>query len=88
MDTIPGTGTSKIAVALQDEKTLKITCDREEERTGDYDGNCLCERRLVSLSQVIPLPEPVMNGGAKLTLKNGVLDICLKKAHPALIKNP
>ncbi|MFA6362955.1 Hsp20/alpha crystallin family protein [Methanoregula sp.] len=83
MDTIPGTGISKIAVALQDEKTLKITCDREEERTGEYDGNCLCERRLLSLSQVIPLPGPVMKAGAKLTLKNGVLDIRLKKAQPA-----
>jgi HSP20 family molecular chaperone IbpA len=87
LDTVPGTGTSKIAVALQDEKTLKITCDREEERTGDYDGNLLCERRLLSLSQVIPLPGPVMKAGAKLTLKNGVLDICLKKAQPAPTKN-
>jgi len=80
LDTIPGTGILKIAVALQDEKTLKITCDREEERTGDYGGNCLCERRLLSLSQVILLPGPVMKAGAKLTLKNGVLDICLKRA--------
>jgi HSP20 family molecular chaperone IbpA len=87
MDTIPGTGTSKIAVALQDEKTLKITCTREEERQGDYEGNCLCERRRMSISQVIPLPEPVMKVGAKLTLKNGVLDIHLKKAQSALIKN-
>jgi HSP20 family molecular chaperone IbpA len=83
MDTVPGTGTSKIAVALQDEKTLKIICDREEERQGDYDGNLLCERRLMSLSQVIPLPGPVRKAGAKLTLKNGVLDIHLKKAQPA-----
>jgi HSP20 family molecular chaperone IbpA len=87
MDTVPGTGISKIAVAFQDEKTLKITCDREEERTGDYDGNCLCERRLMSLSQVIPLPGPVRKAGAKLTLKNGVLDIHLKKVQPAHTKN-
>ena len=87
MDTIPGTGISKIAVTLQDEKTLKITCDREEERQGDYDGNLLCERRLMSLSQEIPLPGPVMKAGAKLTLKNGVLDICLKKVQPAPTKN-
>ena len=50
---------------------------------GDCDGNWLCERRSRSLSQVIPLPGPVMNDGAKLTLKNGVLDIRLKKAQPA-----
>jgi HSP20 family molecular chaperone IbpA len=87
MDTIPGTGISKIAVALQDEKTLEINCDREEERTGDHDGNCLCERRLLSLSQVILLPGPVMKAGAKLTMKNGVLDIHLKKAQPAHRKN-
>jgi HSP20 family molecular chaperone IbpA len=88
LDTVPGTGPSKIAVALQDEKTLKITCDREEERTGDYDGTCLCERRLMSLSQVIPLPEPVRKAGAKLTLKNGVLDIRFKKAQLPQINNP
>jgi HSP20 family molecular chaperone IbpA len=41
----------------------------------------------MSLSQVIPLPEPVRKAGAKLTLKNGVLDIRLKKAEPASIKN-
>ncbi len=87
MDTVPGTGIPKISVALQDKKTLKITCDREEERTGDYDGNCLCEQRLMSLSQVIPLPGPVMKAGAKLTLKNGVFDIHLKQAQPAHRKN-
>jgi HSP20 family molecular chaperone IbpA len=80
MDTVPGTGISKISVTLQNEKTLKITCGRKEERMEDYGGNLLCERRSLSLSQVIPLPRPVMNDGAKLTLINGVLDIHLKKA--------
>jgi len=84
MDTIPGTGISKISVALQNEKTLKITCGRKEKRMGDCEGNWLCERRSLSLSQVIPLPGPVMRDGAKLTLKNGVLDLHLKKAQPAL----
>ena len=34
MDTIPGTGISKISVTLLNEKTLKITCGRKEERMG------------------------------------------------------
>ncbi|MFZ1896861.1 Hsp20/alpha crystallin family protein [Methanoregula sp.] len=88
MDTVPGTGISKISVALLNEKTLKITCGRKEKRMGDLDGNWLCEQRSLSLSQVIPLPGPVVNDGAKLTLKNGVLDIHLKKAQPAHTKNP
>jgi HSP20 family molecular chaperone IbpA len=41
----------------------------------------------MSLSQVIPLPEPVRKAGAKLTLKNGVLDIRFKKAQLPQINN-
>ena len=83
MDTVPGSGISKISVALQNEITLKMTYAQKEKRMGDYEGNRLCEQRSLTLSQVIPLPGPVITDGAKLTLKNGVLDIHLKKAQPA-----
>jgi HSP20 family molecular chaperone IbpA len=87
VDTIPGTGNSKISVDLLNENTLKITCDREEERTVDDNGNCLRERRAFSLHHLIPLPAQVVNNGAKLSLRNGVLDIHLKKAQPIPTKN-
>ena len=35
LDTIPGTGTSKISVDLIKENTLKITCNQEEESADD-----------------------------------------------------
>ena len=82
VDTFAGTGTSKISVNLLDKTTLRITCDREEEKTEDDDRNCPCERRSFSLHHVIPLPGPVANTGAKLSLRNGVLDICFKKVQP------
>ena len=81
LDTIPGTGTSKISVDLINENTLKITCNREEERTGDTNGNCLHEQQSFSLHHVIPLPCSVRIPGARLSLRNGVLDIHLKKAQ-------
>jgi len=82
MDTVPGSGISKLSVALQNEKTLKITLAQKVQRTECFNGNRMCERRSFSLSQVIPLPVPVIKEGAKLTMKNGVLDIHLEKARP------
>jgi HSP20 family molecular chaperone IbpA len=87
VDTIPGTGNSKISIDLLNENTLKITCDREEERAMDDDRSCLCERRAFSLHHLIPLPARVINDGAKLSLRNGVLDIRLKKAQRVHAKN-
>ncbi len=84
IDTIPGAGDSKISVELINETTLKITCDQEEDRTGGDNGNGLCERQSFSLIHRIPLPCRVISTGARMSLKNGVLDILLKRAqrHP------
>jgi HSP20 family molecular chaperone IbpA len=82
MDMVPGTGTSKISVDLLNKNTLQITCNREEEGTEDTNGNCLQERRSFSLHHVIPLPCQVIPLGAGISLKNGVLDIRLKKTQP------
>jgi HSP20 family molecular chaperone IbpA len=82
LDTIPGTGNSKISVDLINENTLKITWNREEESTGDMRGNCLRERQSFSLHHVIPLPGNVTVSGAGMSMRNGVLDIRLKKTRP------
>jgi HSP20 family molecular chaperone IbpA len=82
LDTVPGTGTSKISVDLLDENLLRITCNREEERMEDTDRNCMRERQSFSLHHMIPLPCQVISYGAKISLRNGVLDIHLKKHQP------
>ena len=82
LDTVPGSGTSKISVELFTENTLKITCNQEEERLGDNNGNCLYEQQSFSLHHVIPLPCQIKAAGARMSMRNGVLDIHLKKAHP------
>lgn len=87
LDTIPGTGPSKISVDLINGKSLKISCDREEDRKSDSNGNCLQEQRSFSLHHTIPLPCHVTPSGAKLSLRNGVLDIHLKKSRPQPPKN-
>ena len=82
VDMIPGSENAKISVDLVDPKTLKITCDREEEKTGNDDMHRLFDQRTFSLHHIIPLPCHVMTSGAQSTYKNGVLDIHFKKARP------
>ena len=88
LDTIPGTGNSKISVDLIKENILIITCNREEDRTGDKSRSCLREQQSFSLNHVIPLPCRVIPGGARLSMRNGVLDFHLKKARPQPAGNP
>jgi HSP20 family molecular chaperone IbpA len=76
VDMIPGCEDAKISVDLVNPGTLKITCDREEEKTGYRD------RRSFSLHHVIQLPCNVMAKGAKATCKHGVFDIHFRKARP------
>jgi len=80
VDTVPGTGDTTISVDLIEETMLEITCAREDERSGEDGGNFLCERRVSSLHQLVSLPSPVVSAGATMSLRNGVLDIHLKKA--------
>jgi len=80
LDTIPGTGTSKISVDLINKNALTITHTREEENGDDLNGDCPRERQSFSLHHLIPLPCKVITAGAGMSLRNGVLDIHLKKA--------
>jgi HSP20 family molecular chaperone IbpA len=80
IDTVPGTGNSKISVDLVNADTLLITCHQQEEKREDDIGNCTCNQRSFSLHHIIRLPEKVMKKGARLTSKNGVLDMHFKKA--------
>jgi HSP20 family molecular chaperone IbpA len=81
LDTIPGTGTSTISVDLVTGNTLKITQSREDEKADDGAGDCLHERQSFSLHHLITLPCRVIPDGARMSLKNSVLDIHLIKAR-------
>jgi len=81
IDTIPGTGTSKISLDLIDENTLTITHNREEESVDVGKGDRPRERQSISLHHRIPLPSRVTPGGASMSMRNGILDIHLKKAR-------
>ena len=79
---IPGAGNAKISVDVPGENMLRITFDREDERNADDDSNFIQEFRAFSLHYLIPLPARVVKCGARLTVRNGVLDLHLKKAVP------
>ena len=85
VDTVPGNGNSKISADLINETTLIITCNQLEERREDDIGNCPCNQRSFSLHHIIHLPFQVMKQGARLTSRNGVLDMQFKKVLPYLI---
>lgn len=82
LDTIPGTGTSKISVDLIGGNALEITQCHEEENADHRSGDCLRERQSVSLHHLIELPCQVIPAGARMCRKNSVLDIHLIKARP------
>jgi HSP20 family protein len=80
LDIMPGMDMTEISVELIDPGTLKISCDQREEDIMGIHGNNLHEQRSFSLNHLISLPVPVTKRGARATLKNGVLDLQLKKA--------
>jgi HSP20 family molecular chaperone IbpA len=79
LDMIPGMGTTTISVHLANPETLEISCDRLDTGENGNDVHSLMEQRSFSLHHLIRLPVPVTKGGARTTLKNGVLDLHLKK---------
>jgi HSP20 family protein len=82
VDTIPGSGNSKISIDLINETTLRITSDHEEDNRTDSDGNTVREQRSFSLHRLIPLPDPVTKYEARMNRRNGVLDIHFKRSQP------
>ena len=80
LDMIPGTGTSRISLDFINENTLVITHNQEEETVDNDKGEHLRERQSISLHHTIPLPCRVTPAGARMSMRNSVLDIHLKKA--------
>ena len=80
VDMIPGMDTTLISVDLVNTDTLKISCERQDEGVKGHNGCYQTVERLFSIHHHISLPVPVTKCGAKITLKNGVMDLHLKKA--------
>jgi HSP20 family molecular chaperone IbpA len=76
---IPGVNNTVFSCNLINEKTLQISCDRQEVKTVVEEGFSMTEQRLCSLRREISLPSRVTDKKAKSTLKNGILDIHLMK---------
>lgn len=80
---IEGITKNEIMLHLISPRALEITSERKEEREGMTEGHYLHERRTGSVTQVVPLPQPVMEEGSSATFRNGVLEVHLKKQIPA-----
>jgi HSP20 family molecular chaperone IbpA len=76
---IPRIENAVFSCSLMNERTLKISCDLRYEKTMEQEGCCMQEKHFCSLHREIPLPAKVTKTGATSTLKNGVLDIHLRK---------
>nr|WP_320160542.1 Hsp20/alpha crystallin family protein [uncultured Methanoregula sp.] len=78
-DMIAGVTKKDITIDLINPQALEIACERREETKEENEGYYLQERTFGSMTRIVPLPKPVMEGGAKASLKNGILEIHLKK---------
>jgi HSP20 family protein len=79
-DIMPGVEKDEISLDLVDSQALQIGYERKEEKKEEKEGYYLQERRFGSVCRVIPLPEPVTEKDATATLRNGVLEVHLKKS--------
>ncbi|MDP3395592.1 MAG: hypothetical protein Q8S57_02825 [Methanoregula sp.] len=80
LDMIPGMDSTVISVDLINKDSLKISCKRCVEDGKAHDRSTPPVERFFSIHHLISLPCPVTKYKAGVTLKNGVLDLHLKKA--------
>jgi HSP20 family protein len=78
-DLIPGVTKKDIALDLVNPQALEISWERKEEKKEEKEGYYLRERRFGSMTRIVPLPVPVTEDKATATVKNGVLEVHLKK---------
>ena len=78
-DLIPGVAKKDITLDLINPQALEISWERKEEKKETEEGYYLRERRFGSMTRIIPLPVPVTDEKATATVKNGILEVHLKK---------
>jgi HSP20 family protein len=79
-DLAPGVFKKDITLDLVNPRALEISWERKEEEKEEKEGYYLRERRFGSMTRIVPLPVPVTQEKATATVKNGVLEIHLKKS--------
>jgi len=79
-DLIPGVSKKDITISLVNPQALEISCERRDEDQEEKRGYFMRERRFGSMTRIVPLPRPVTEEGSRASLKNGVLEVHLKKA--------
>ncbi len=80
-DLIPGITKNDISLDLINQQALEISWERKEEKKEEKEGYYLRERRFGSMTRIVPLPLPVTEDKATATVKNGVLEVHLKKTE-------
>lgn len=78
-DLAPGVTKKDVTLDLITPQSLEISWERKEEKKEEMEGYYLRERRFGSMTRIVPLPVPVTEDDAKATVKNGVLEVTLKK---------
>lgn len=79
-DLAPGVFKKDITLDLLNPRALEISWERKEEKKEEKEGYYLRERRFGSMTRIVPLPVTVMQENATATVKNGVLEVHLKKS--------
>jgi len=79
-DLIPGVTKKDISLDLINPQALEISWERKEEKKEEKEGYYLRERRFGSMTRIVPLPIAVTEDKATATVKNGVLEVHLKKS--------
>ena len=79
-DLAPGVTKKDVTLDLISPQSLEISWERKEEKKEEKEGYYLRERKFGSMTRIVPLPVPVTEDDAKATVKNGVLEITLKKS--------
>ena len=78
-DLAPGVTKKDLTLDLITPQSLEISWERKEEKKEEKVGYYLRERKFGSMTRIVPLPVPVTEDDAKATVKNGVLEVTLKK---------
>jgi len=79
-DLIPGVTKKDISLDLINPQALEISWERKEEKKEEKEGYYLRERSFGSMTRIVPLPVTVTEEKASATVKNGVLEVHLKKS--------